>query len=59
MKHLDKVRTETYSGANIAAMKYHIKPCLESQPDKIILHVGTNDIGNKEATEIAEGTPEI
>ena len=71
IKHLDKrrlqrsitkshkVRTETYSGANIAAMKHHIKPCLESQPDKIILHVGTNDIDNKEATEIAEGIAEI
>jgi hypothetical protein len=25
-----KDRTETYSGANIATMKHHIKPCLES-----------------------------
>ncbi|CAB3986617.1 Hypothetical predicted protein [Paramuricea clavata] len=38
-----KIRTGTYSGAN----------------NKIILHVGTNDIGNKEATEIAEGIAEI
>ena len=54
-----KARTETYSGANIAAMKHHIKPCLKSQPDKVILYVGTNDIGNKEVTEIAEGIAEI
>jgi lysophospholipase L1-like esterase len=71
IKHLDKrrlqrsitkshkVRTETYSGAKIAATKHHIKPSLESQPDKIILHVGTNDIGNREATGIAEGIAEI
>ena len=72
IKHLDKrrlqrsitskphkVRTETYSGANIAAMKHHIKPCLESKPEKIILHVGTNDLCNKEATEIAEGIIEV
>ena len=54
-----KVRTEIYSSANIAAMIHHVKPCLESQPDKVILHVGTNNIGNKEVTEIAEGIAEI
>ena len=72
IKHLDKrrlqrsitskphkVRMETYSGANIAAMKHHIKPCLESKPEKIILHVGTNNLYNKEATEIAEGIIEV
>ena len=72
IKHLDKrrlqqsitskphkVRTETYSGANIAAMKHHRKPCLESKPEKIIPHVGTNDLCNKEATEIAEGIIQV
>ena len=40
-------------------MKRHLKPCLESKPEKIILHVGTNDLYNKEATEIAEGIIEV
>ena len=32
---------------------------MESQPDEVILHVGTNDVDNKEATEIVEGIAEI
>ncbi len=41
-----RIRKETYRGANVDAMNHHVKPCLTSKPDKIILHVGTNDIGS-------------
>ncbi len=45
---------ESYSGANCDAMKHHIKPCLAKNPDVVILHVGTNDIVQKNAKGVAE-----
>ncbi len=54
-----KISTESYSGANCDAMKHHIKPCLAKNPDVVILHVGTNDIAQKNAKEIAKGVAEI
>ena len=29
-------------------LTHHIKPCLAKQPDQIVLHVGTNDIRDKQ-----------
>ena len=54
-----KISTESYSGANCDAMKHHIKPCLAKNLDLVILHVGTNDIAQKNAKEIAKGVAEI
>ena len=36
-------------------MKHHIRPCLTRKPNEIILHVGTNDLANKEPEEIVNG----
>ncbi|CAB4038441.1 Scavenger receptor cysteine-rich type 1 M130, partial [Paramuricea clavata] len=54
-----KISTESYSGANCDAMKHHIRPCLAKNPDTVILHVGTNDMAQKNAKEIAKGVVEI
>ncbi len=55
-----RIRKETYRGAKVDAMKHHVKPCLTSKPDRIILHVGTNDIGStKDEKEIIKGIGDI
>ena len=39
-------------GATTKGMKHHIKGCLEDNSlDSIILHVGTNNLKNKESVE--------
>ncbi|CAB4001609.1 Scavenger receptor cysteine-rich type 1 M130 [Paramuricea clavata] len=53
------IRAETYRGAGVDDMKHHIKPCLQRKPEKIILHVGTNDIGSKGAKELVKGINDI
>ena len=37
-----------FSGAKIADINHHIVPLLERKPGKVILHIGTNDIGVSE-----------
>ena len=55
-----RIRKETYRGARVDAMKHHVKPCLTSKPDRIILHIGTNDIGStKDEKEIIKGIGDI
>jgi lysophospholipase L1-like esterase len=54
-----KIVSETYRGAKTDAMKHHIKPCLDKKPAQIILHVGTNDIPEKEPSKIVDGIKEI
>ena len=50
---------ETYRGSNTEAMSHHIRPCVARKPDQIILHVGTNDIRDKQTNEIVNGILEI
>ena len=55
-----KIRKEIYRGAKVDAMKQYVKPCLTSKPDRIILHVGTNDIGStKDEKEIVNWIGDI
>ena len=41
MKH--KVIVKTFPGAGVKEMNHYVKPTLLTTPDKLILHVGTND----------------
>ena len=58
-KTVRRVSTQTYRGATIEDMKHHIRPCLARKPSEIILHVGTNDLANKEPEEIVNGIADI
>lgn len=58
-KTVRRVSTQTYRGATIEDMKHHIRPSLARKPNEIILHVGTNDIANKEPEEIVNGIVDI
>ena len=35
-------------------MSHYVKPTLDKEPDQIILHAGTNDIGKLSPSEIAD-----
>ena len=49
-----KTVVKTFPGASVADMKHYVKPTLEKNPELIILHVGTNDIPQKEPEEIVK-----
>ena len=42
------MKVHSFSGAKIADMNHHIALLLERKPDEVILHSGTNDIGDSE-----------
>jgi hypothetical protein len=46
------VGVKFFPGATVGDMSDHIKPVLRRKPDTVILHVGTNNATNKEASEI-------
>ena len=43
MSHKRSLKFRYFPGARIADMKYHSVPLLMKQPDRIIMHIGTND----------------
>ena len=49
------VAVKSFSGAHIADMEDYLKPLLRKEPDKINLHVGTNNIRDESPRSVAEG----
>ena len=49
------VVVKSFSGANITDMEDYLKPILRKEPNKIILHVGTNNLKHLSAKRVAEG----
>ena len=49
------VVVKSFSGANITDMEDYLKPILCKEPNKVILHVGTNDLKHLSAKRVAEG----
>ena len=49
------VVVKSFSGANITDMEDYLKPILRKEPNKVILHVGTNDLKHLSAKRVAEG----
>ena len=49
-----RVVVKSFSGATSQDMKHYIQPTLNRKPDQIIIHVGTNDLADREPTEIAD-----
>ena len=64
IKYLDKRRLQhgvnkninirTFPGAKTQDMKHYTKPTLATNPDAVIIHVGTNDIKNSTPEKVAE-----
>jgi lysophospholipase L1-like esterase len=49
------VVVKSFSGATVNDMEDYLKPVLRKEPNKIILHVGTNDLKSVPANRVAEG----
>jgi hypothetical protein len=47
-----KVAVKTFPGARTEDMMHYVKPTLNKQPSKLIIHVGTNDLSSKSPKEI-------
>ena len=50
-----RVIVKSFSGATTSDMEDYLKPILRKEPNKIILHAGTNDITHLTAQRVAEG----
>ena len=48
------IKVRFFPGARIQDMYYYLVPLLRKRPDKIILHVGTNDAPHMKADEMPE-----
>ena len=46
-KENEKIYVKAFSRATVNDMKHYCKPAVESKPDAVILHLGTNDLRNK------------
>ncbi len=57
MKH--KVVIKTFPGAGVEEMNHYVKPTLLTTPNKLILHVGTNDLQRKTPDELLTRVQEI
>ena len=49
----NKVVVRSFAGARINDLYHYLVPSLETKPDGVILHIGTNDLKNKEARNVA------
>ncbi|CAB4029708.1 Scavenger receptor cysteine-rich type 1 M130, partial [Paramuricea clavata] len=47
------INVQTFSGANVADMRYYVKPAISRSPDYLLLHVGTNDLKQQTPQQIA------
>ena len=54
-----RIHVETFKGTKTEAMMHYVKPCLRKNVDKLILHVGTNDIKSKTTKQIADNIVDI
>ena len=50
-----KVFLKEFRGATTEDLESYVQPTLRKDPDEIIIHVGTNDLHNKTARQVAEG----
>ena len=49
-----RVVVKSFRGATTNDMRSYIQPILENSPERICLHIGTNDLKNKEPREAAD-----
>ena len=48
----ENISVKVFNGATVKDMISYCQPSVERKPDKIILHAGTNDLSNKELSEV-------
>ena len=53
------VAVKSFSGAKVEDMNDFLKPTIRRQPDKLVIHVGTNDIRSLAPQDIADKVSEV
>ncbi len=48
------VLVRSFPGAKVVDMKHYVQPTLSTSPETLVLHVGTNDLGQKSAQDVLE-----
>ena len=51
----NRVTVQSFSGANIEDMTDFINPILRKKPEKVILHIGTNNLRKDDGKSVADG----
>ena len=53
------VAVKSFSGATVEGMKDFLRRTIRRQPDKLVIHVGTNDIRSSTPQDIADEITEV
>ena len=54
-----RVVVKSFAGATTSDMSHYVKPTIAKNPDEILLHVGTNDVGKLQPQVIAENIVDL
>lgn len=54
-----KVIVKPFPGANTRAMEHYMKPPLELKPQRVVLHIGTNDLKAKAPHQVADAIVDL
>ena len=54
-----RVVVKSFSGATTQDMKSYVQPTIDNAPDRICLHIGTNDLKSKAPNDIANATVDL
>lgn len=54
-----RVVVKPFSGATTTDMRDHMKPSLRRKPERVILHIGTNDLKGSSPVEIADNIVDL
>ena len=55
----NRVIVKSSRGATTHYMKSYIQPTIDDSPERICLHVGTNDLKSKKAIEVADAIVDL
>ena len=54
-----RVVVKSFAGATTSDMSHYVKPTIAKNPDEILIHVGTNDVGKLQPHTIAENIVDL
>ena len=55
----ERVVVKSFAGATSSEMTHYIQPTLERKPQRIVLHIGTNDLRNSSPEKVADNLVDL
>ena len=55
----ERVVVKSFAGATSSEMTHYIQPTLERKPQRIVLHIGTNDLRNSSPEKVADNIVDL